>query len=365
MKLAGLIFCAALMAQTHETFDSIVQRADAARDAHQVDKALELYQQALHLKPDWRQGWWAFGSLLYDANRYSEGEQAFLPLTKLDADKSPGWAMAGLCEFEIQHYQDAFVHLQKAQQIGLPSSLYDVVEYHIDLILIRSGQFDRAIERISRIAARNMENPKLVVAMGIAGLRRAILPANVPAADQDLVVTLGRAMCDAAANRTKDATAEFDGIIAKNPDLPEIHYLDGLLLLESYPDKALAAFQQELRIHPRHARALISLASEYAKRDDFQTALPYAQKAADCEPSYFAAHAMLGKVLVEGGLDLQRGIKELEAAVALEPANPQSRLALASAYLKAGRKEDAAKERAEFLRLRTEIDANNEVRGDH
>jgi tetratricopeptide (TPR) repeat protein len=360
MKLAALVMSAAL-AQSPDAFDAIVQRADAARDAHQADQAVELYQQALHLKPGWRQGWWVLGSMLYDANRYSEGEQAFLPLTTLDADKSPGWAMAGLCEFEIQHYQDAFTHLEKAQQIGLPPSLYDVVEYHMDLILVRSGQFDRVIQRITRIAGRKGDNPRLAVVMGLAGLRRAVLPADLPASDRDLVMALGRAMIDAAASRGKDANSEFEALVAQYPSLPELHYLYGLVLLESYPDKALAAFEQELKLSPRHAPALISMAGEYVKRNDFQTALQYARKAADDQPNYFAAHAMLGKVLVEGGLDLPGGIKELETAVRLEPANPQSHVALASAYLRAGRKDDAAKERAEFLRLRSEIDAANKV----
>lgn len=356
MKLAVFIFCAAL-AQSQDGFDAAVQRADAARDAHQVSEAVALYQQALHLKPDWRQGWWVLGSILYDANRFTEGEQAFLPLTTLDADKSAGWAMAGLCEFEISHYQDALTNLQKAQQLGLPPSLFDVVEYHIELILIRTGQFDRAIERISRVASRKEENPKQVEAMGTAALRQPVLPA----ADEELAMALGRAMCDAAASRTKEANAEFQAIVAAHPSLPELHFLYGQVLLESDPDQALAAFERELVLSPHHARTLISLAAEYAKRNEFQTALGYARRAVNAEPKYFAAHAMLGKVLVEGGLDLPKGMKELETAVDLAPANPQSRLALASAYLKAGRKADAAKERAEFLRLRTEIDASNKV----
>jgi len=356
MSIAALIICAAL-AQSPDTFDAIVQRADAARDAHQTDQAVGLYQQALHLKPDWRQGWWVLGSILYDADRYAEGEKAFLPLTTLDADKSAGWAMAGLCEFEIRHYQDALSNLQKAQQLGLPQSLYDVVEYHVELILIRSGQFDRAIERISRVASQKAENPKQVEAMGTAALRQPVLAA----ADHDLAMALGRAMCDAAASRTKEANAEFAAIVEAQPSRPELHFLYGQVLLESDPDKALAEFQRELVLSPRHARTMISVAAEYVKRNEFETALPYAKRAAEAEPKYFAAHAMLGKVLVEGGLDLPKGMKELETAVDLAPANPQSRLALASAYLKAGRKADAAKERAEFLRLRTEIDASNKV----
>ena len=355
--LIFIVFGAILAAQSAPDFEDLVKNADAARDAGKFDQAVSLYQQALRLKPDWRQGWWVLGSILYDEKRYKEGEEAFLPLTVLDPDKSPGWAMAGLCEFEIKHYQDALTNLQKAEVLGLPPSLFEVTQYHHDLILIRTGQFDMAIGAISLVAARKEENPTLVEAMGIAGLARAALPQDIPAADHDLVMALGRAMCDGAANNGKLAIDEFETLIAGYPNVARLHYLYGLVLLESDTDKALSEFKQELAITPKDARSLISLAVEYMKRNEYQTALPYAERAVTDDPKYFAAHATLGKVLVESQLDLPRGIKELETAVKLSPGNPQSRLALASAYLKAGRKTEAATQRAEFLRLRAQNDA--------
>ncbi len=59
----------------------------------------------------------------------------------------------------------------------------------------------------------------------------------------------------------------------------------------------------------------------------------------------------------KGDLDVPRGIQELEEARKLAPGSPQVRIALATAYAKAGRKEDAARERREFLRLRQEVDS--------
>jgi tetratricopeptide (TPR) repeat protein len=355
--LISALFAALLGAQNTPDFDQLVKNADAARDTAKFDEAVSLYQKALRLKPDWKQGWWVLGSILYDQKRYKEGEEAFLPLTVLDPDKSPGWAMAGLCEFEIKHYQDALTNLQKAEELGLPASLFEVTQYHHDLILIRTGQFDRAIGAISLVAARKEENPSLVEAMGIAGLARATLPQDIPAADHDLVMSLGKAMCDGAANNSKLAIAEFETLIARYPNVPRLHYLYGLVLLESDTDKALSEFKRELTLTPKDARSLISMAVEYTKRNEYQTALPYAEKAVVDEPKYFAAHATLGKVLVESQLDLPRGIKELETAVKLSPGNPQCRLALASAYSKAGRKTEAATQRAEFLRLRAQNDS--------
>ena len=82
--------------------------------------------------------------------------------------------------------------------------------------------------------------------------------------------------------------------------------------------------------------------------------MPYAEKAVEADPNYFAAHAILGQVLAEGDLDVPRGVHELASAVRMVPWQPQVHFALGTAYVKAGRKEDAAKERAEFLKLRSQ-----------
>ena len=124
------------------------------------------------------------------------------------------------------------------------------------------------------------------------------------------------------------------------------------MVLASDSDKALEEWNAELAISPEHPQALVSIAAEYLKRGEYQTALPYAERAVEASPNYFAAHAILGQVLAEGDLDVPRGTHELETAVRLAPWQPQVHFALGTAYAKAGRKTDAAKEREEFLRLR-------------
>lgn len=50
--------------------------------------------------------------------------------------------------------------------------------------------------------------------------------------------------------------------------------------------------------------------------------------------------------------EVENGIKELELAKKQAPGSPQTRIALASACAKVGRSEEAARERAEFLKLK-------------
>jgi len=72
--------------------------------------------------------------------------------------------------------------------------------------------------------------------------------------------------------------------------------------------------------------------------------LPYAQSAAAHDPSLPSAQLVLGRALTETGRP-QEGIEHLEKTVQAQPDNLEAHLALAKAYSKLGRKEDARRER--------------------
>jgi tetratricopeptide (TPR) repeat protein len=344
-------------------FDALAQKAEAARNSNDTVQAQQLYERALRLKPTWPDGWWYLGSLRYDADQYPQAREAFRKLTQLTPKLAVGWAMLGLCDFETKNYDESLAHLERAQRMGLAQDegFYSVATYHYVLLLSRSEQFDSATSIISKIAAHETAGPKWVEAMGIAALHKPVLPSELPPTERELVMNTGRAMCDAAARQTADATAELSYLRTQYPKQPQLSYLYGTVLLVSDPEKALEAFKDELRLSPGHAGALINLASEYLKEKDPKSALPFAERAVASNPRSFAAHAMLGQVLTEGELDMPRGIRELESAAKLEPSSLQTHFSLAQAYAKAGRKEDAAKERAEFMRLRAAVNAPAEV----
>jgi cytochrome c-type biogenesis protein CcmH/NrfG len=69
----------------------------------------------------------------------------------------------------------------------------------------------------------------------------------------------------------------------------------------------------------------------------------------------FAARNVLGRVLLELG-EVERAIQELGEGVRLAPSSPEMHFALARAYTRAGRKEDAAREREIFKRLQDQYE---------
>lgn len=339
-------------------FDAIAKKAEAARHDNNTVEAIDFYRQAVRLKPTWSEGWWYLGSLYYDSDQYADGLAAFRRLTLLEPKMAVAWAMLGLCEFETKNYDRSLEHLQQAGSLGLApdQSFFEVARYHEALLLTRSEQYDAAIDILSKMIAHGETGPKQIEALGIACLFKPVLPGELPPAEREMVMAVGRAMSDAATRRTADAASQLEALLRDHPNQPQLHYLYGLVLLAGDPDKALQAFNEELAISPNHEQALVSIAGEYVKRSDYKSALPYAEKAAAADPSLYFGHAMLGRVLVDGDLDVARGAKELEIAARLAPANLQVRFTLAGAYSKLGRKEDAARERAEFLRLRAQTD---------
>jgi tetratricopeptide (TPR) repeat protein len=338
--------------------DRISKDANAAREANRMADAIALYKKGVALKPSWEEGWWYLGTLYYDLDDYPKGRDAFHHLAQINPKIAVAWAMLGLCEYETRQYDLALKHLSNGVQLGVDTdqNVSDVTHYHLALLLTRNEQYEQAMKALAMFAQRNTNAPAYVEAMGIAALRKPLLPTELPPSERELVMDVGRAMYDAAALKTTEAAADFKTVVAKYPTTPNIHYLYGSFLMYSDANEGLAQFKKELEYSPSHVPSLVTIASEYITRKDYKTGLPYAEKAVDIDAANFAAHAVLGRILSEGDIDTPRGVKELEQAKKLEPGSPQVRIALATAYTHAGLKEQAAREREEFLKLKKQSD---------
>ena len=104
-----------------------------------------------------------------------------------------------------------------------------------------------------------------------------------------------------AARRLDQARAAFDMLLAQYPNDPNVHYGFGVFMLSQDADVALKEFKRELEISPSHFPAMVQMAFEYLKRDQYNDALPLAEKAVQLAPKLYAARNVLGRVLLELG----------------------------------------------------------------
>ena len=343
-------------------FNRFVKLADEARLAERFDDAISLYGQALKIKPKWPEGWWYVGAIFYQRDLYPQARDAFQNLVALEQERGPAWAMLGLCQFQTGELERAAVALERARSLGVKdgSELAVVVRYHTALLYIRFEYFENAYEVLSEFTGVGNDGAKVIEAFGLALLRMPLLPKEIPPPLREKILIAGRAGYSMAARRMDDARAAFDMLLAQYPNDPNIHYPFGVYMLAQDADLAMKEFKRELEISPLHFPAMVQMAFEYLKRDQFEDALPLAEKAVQLSPKLYAARNVLGRVLLELG-QIDRAVKELEEGVRLAPSSPEMHFALARAYTRAGKKEEAAKEREIFKKLQDEYNQKKQL----
>src|ERR1035438_375252 len=165
-----------------------------------------------------------------------------------------------------------------------------------------------------------------------------------PAERLDAVMKAGTATRFWVLGETDKAEAGFQELLKEYPTLFGAHYLYGTYLSYTRPEEAMAELRRELGLNPANADAGAMLALLLVHANDLSGGLPFAKKAAAERPADALAEYAYGEVLMGMG-DLRPAIARLEAAERLDPAPLEYHMALASAYSRAGRREDARQER--------------------
>jgi tetratricopeptide (TPR) repeat protein len=340
-----------LAAEPQPAASSAAAAAEKARQTGNPE-APALYRRALAANPRWQEGWWALGTLEYGQNHYPECRDALRQLVRLSPKGGPAVTMLGLCEVGAHQDDQALAHLREGQALGAGDPGIDkVAKYQIATLYVRRGLFEPALGVLAQLAQTAGENPAYFTLAGVAALWKPVAPDELPESERELVYLAGRAFWYAAARKAVPAAEAMQELLARYRSTPGVHYLYGSYQLAENAGQAVDEFLAELKINPSHAGALSALAAEYLRRGEPAQGLPYARRLVDVLPDALASHTLLGRLLAEQG-DTEAGVRELEKARSIDPNHPQPHIALASLYAKLGRKQDAARERQEFLRLK-------------
>ncbi len=350
------------------SFEELAAGAATARRGNNIPQAIEFYRQAVQLRPSWVEGWWFLGTLSYATFQYADGEAAFDEFVKLDDKRALAWSLLGLCEFETGKYDLALDHLRRGlADKDLPPEVEAGVRFHYGLLLSRAGNFDLGKRELERYARGGAHEPLLIAALGLNALHDPLLPKDVPADQMDAVMQAGAAARSLILGETGQAESGMQLLAKQYPAMAGVHYLYGSYLSYTRPDDAMAELRRELELNPENADASALLALLLVHAGDVPGALPFARKAAGARPGDGLAQYAYGEVLMRSG-DLRPAIATLEAAERLDPAALEYHMALASAYSRAGRLEDARRERHMSMDMagdkRPELNAQSSQSGD-
>jgi tetratricopeptide (TPR) repeat protein len=338
-------------ATSRVSFPQLSREADLAREQNRED-AIQLYQRALALRPEWPEGLWYSGTLLYEKERYAECRDTLRHFVALQPGAGPGWAMLGLSEFQTRQYPRALDHLQRAMALGLGDrkEMTRSVFYFVAALLTRLERYDDSMDMLVRIIAQDEDPVSLVEPAGLAGLRMPLLPAEIPADRRDLVRLAGQAVVALQTQHYEDADAAFKKLLAAYPEEPGVHFLYGAYLMPLHPDDGIRELKRELEVSPSHVLARVRLAAEYLEQQKTDEAIRLSQEAVKLDPKHASAHMLLGEAYVVAGR-LRDGIKELERARDDDPLTGRIHWDLLRAYSAAGRGDDAKREKEEIEKL--------------
>lgn len=286
--------------------------------------------------------------------QYASARDNFKTSLAIKPDNGNGWALLGICEYELKDYGNALIHLDRSAKLGVaakPEYLF-LARYTYGVLLIHAARFDEATDVLA--TATDATGPlamKVQFALGLALLRRAEFPEAVPAAEADLIPAAGQIAELLEKSDYDKAFPQFKLLLEKYPLAPFLHFAYGTALVAlSEFDQAAAQMQAEAAISPQSELPCTSLASIALRQHDAATALAWARKALALAPNSVDAHYLLGRASLESG-DLDAAIRELELAAKLSPASPEIHFNLAKAYAKAKMPEKAQHERDIFSAL--------------
>lgn len=279
-------------AQSSGDFSAIVQSANAARQAGNVDEAARDYSHALALRPGWAEGWWDLGTMQYEANQYADAVISLRKLTSLVPKMAAGWDFLGLSEFATKDYASALADLEKARALGGVDDpeIARVSTYHLALLMIRSGDFDHATALLHSTFGQ-APPPQVKTALGLALLRVPLLPAEVDPSQDALIQATG----DAAS--TADLPALLT-LVQQYPKVPWLHYAYGLALERAGETEAALEQQRlETTISPESPLPWIEVSSLTLRLKHPQQSLDAAKEAVSLDPQSAAARDVLAKAL--------------------------------------------------------------------
>jgi tetratricopeptide (TPR) repeat protein len=140
------------------------------------------------------------------------------------------------------------------------------------------------------------------------------------------------------------AEAELRKAVAKDPRLPQVHFLLGqAALFRSRFDEAVALMQKELEVNPGSAMALYRLGEIYTRQGRWDEAIAALQKSLWINPAFSGPYILLGKAYTKKGqTETAEGM--LRRAVEYDPNNKSAHYLLGQLLQQTGRLDEAKKE---------------------
>jgi tetratricopeptide (TPR) repeat protein len=264
--------------------------------------------------------------LHYRSRRPEAAEKLLQDLFDAGWQNADGERLLAFCYLQQNQVELARSSMEKALRIH-PSD----VSLYADYIAMEAatGNMEKAAVLRDRLVGAAPQNPATWVVKGNAELRSGL--------NAEAIESYGHA------EKLGGATPE--ALLG----MADAYFLSG------NREKALEQCRSAINKFPKDARGFVTYAKILLESPEPAVAMPEAErllnKAAELEPNSSGAHYLLGQLALAQGKNARAEV-ELKRSVALDPSRSEAHFALSSLYRRLNRKDEAAREFAEFQRLK-------------
>lgn len=295
------------------------------------EEAIAAYRAALAIAPSNITVLSNLGLAFYKSDRLSDAAETFSRVLAAQPDSLQARYLAADCQLRLDHAAEAIALLAplEASRADDPT-----LSYLLGMAYLSAKQTDKGQLLIDRIL-RHGDSAQAQVMMGVA---------------------------KRGAGDLKGAAEDLKRAVALDPDLPGVRTMYAQALLEAgNPDLARGEFEAALTRNPFDFDANLYMGVLRKADQDYDASLVYLTRALGVRPGDLRTRNQIASVAL-ARRDDATAAGMLEAIVKEAPSFVEAHVALATAYYRLQRKQDADRERAIVERLNQEKDAGDRAR---
>ena len=233
----------------------------ALADQGQIEEAINHYQEALRLKPNYQDAHSNLGIALADQGRVEEAIDHFQEALRLRPNDEEAHNNLGIARASQGRINEAIDYFQEAIRLN---PKYEDAHNNLGIALADQGRINEAIDHFQK-AIR--------------------LRPNYQDAHNNLGIVL------AGQGRIKEAIGHYEKALRIEPENPALLCNLGIIYRKQGKyEKAAEYFQKALSLQPEYALALQNLASVYATKGEYGKALSLHKKTAALHPDNAGAY---------------------------------------------------------------------------
>ena len=306
-----------------QSFEIHIMLAEVNRKLNHYDAAINSYQMALNIKPDYTDAYINMGSVFKNNNQLNKAYECYQKVLKIKPGDPEAYYNMGNT-LQAKGKLDAAIECYRKALNTDPN--YVEAYNNMGTTLVNKGELGLAIDNYKKALVINPNDAELYYNVGNA-LQNKGDPTNA-------IIYYQKAICNEpeyanAYNNLAitlknigdlDAAIEcYEKLIKIKPKDANAYYNMGISLRKKGElATAIKCYKKALKLKPDYAEAYNNMGAALLDMFEFNQAIEYLQKALKIKPDYAEAHYNIGNALQDKG-ELTAAIISFKKALQLKP----------------------------------------------